>query len=95
VGHLCSFYHLLKGVFRWIEIKDAPVWAVFVLHPATPGVHFNATQGSHVQQTGFVFCHQVLAVAPIGFTPLALIVHASHPAKTFAEFDRTKRGNSK
>jgi tripartite-type tricarboxylate transporter receptor subunit TctC len=26
------------------------------------------------------------AVAPIGFTPLALIVHASHPAKTFAQF---------
>jgi len=27
-----------------------------------------------------------VAVAPIGFTPLALVVHASHPAKTFAEF---------
>jgi len=26
------------------------------------------------------------AVAPIGFTPLALIVHASHPAKSFAQF---------
>jgi tripartite-type tricarboxylate transporter receptor subunit TctC len=26
------------------------------------------------------------AVAPIGFTPLALIVHASHPAKTFTQF---------
>lgn len=26
------------------------------------------------------------AVAPIGFTPLTLIVHASHPAKTFAQF---------
>ena len=27
-----------------------------------------------------------VAVAPIGFTPLALVVHASHPAKTFAQF---------
>ncbi len=27
-----------------------------------------------------------VAVAPIGFTPLALIVHASHPAKTFQQF---------
>ena len=27
-----------------------------------------------------------VAVAPIGFTPLALVVHSSHPAKTFAEF---------
>jgi len=27
-----------------------------------------------------------VAVAPIGFTPLALVVHASHPAKNFAEF---------
>lgn len=27
-----------------------------------------------------------IAVAPIGFTPLALIVHASHPAKTFQQF---------
>jgi tripartite-type tricarboxylate transporter receptor subunit TctC len=27
-----------------------------------------------------------VAVAPIGFTPLALIVHSSHPAKTFAQF---------
>ncbi len=26
------------------------------------------------------------AVAPIGFTPLALIVHASHPAKNFSQF---------
>lgn len=26
------------------------------------------------------------AVAPIGFTPLALIVHSSHPAKTFSQF---------
>lgn len=26
------------------------------------------------------------AVAPIGFTPLTLIVHASHPAKSFAQF---------
>ncbi len=26
------------------------------------------------------------AVAPIGFTPLTLIVHASHPAKTFTQF---------
>lgn len=29
---------------------------------------------------------EFLAVAPIGFTPLTLIVHASHPAKTFAQF---------
>lgn len=27
-----------------------------------------------------------VAVAPIGFTPLALIVHASHPAKTLTQF---------
>lgn len=27
-----------------------------------------------------------LAVAPIGFTPLTVMVHASHPAKTLAEF---------
>ncbi|MFD0667611.1 Bug family tripartite tricarboxylate transporter substrate binding protein [Ramlibacter sp. MAHUQ-53] len=27
-----------------------------------------------------------VAVAPIGFTPLTLVVHASHPAKTFAQF---------
>ena len=27
-----------------------------------------------------------VAVAPIGFTPLALIVHNAHPAKTFAQF---------
>ena len=27
-----------------------------------------------------------VAVAPIGFTPLALVVHASHPAKNFAQF---------
>jgi tripartite-type tricarboxylate transporter receptor subunit TctC len=27
-----------------------------------------------------------VAVAPIGFTPLCLVVHASHPAKTFAQF---------
>jgi tripartite-type tricarboxylate transporter receptor subunit TctC len=27
-----------------------------------------------------------VAVAPIGFTPLALIVHSSHPAKSFAQF---------
>ncbi len=27
-----------------------------------------------------------VAVAPIGFTPLALIVHASHPAKTFEQY---------
>ena len=27
-----------------------------------------------------------LAVAPIGFTPLTLIVHSSHPAKNFAQF---------
>jgi tripartite-type tricarboxylate transporter receptor subunit TctC len=26
------------------------------------------------------------AVAPIGFTPLALIVHSSHPAKSFSQF---------
>jgi tripartite-type tricarboxylate transporter receptor subunit TctC len=26
------------------------------------------------------------AVAPIGFTPLALIVHTSHPAKSFSQF---------
>lgn len=26
------------------------------------------------------------AVAPIGFTPLTLVVHASHPAKTFTQF---------
>jgi tripartite-type tricarboxylate transporter receptor subunit TctC len=26
------------------------------------------------------------AVAPIGFTPLTLLVHASHPAKTFTQF---------
>lgn len=31
---------------------------------------------------------EFIAVAPIGFTPLALIVHASHPAKTFADFLR-------
>lgn len=27
-----------------------------------------------------------VAVAPIGFTPLTLIVHASHPAKTFEQY---------
>lgn len=27
-----------------------------------------------------------VAIAPIGFTPLTLIVHASHPARTFGEF---------
>ncbi len=27
-----------------------------------------------------------VAVAPIGFTPLAFVVHASHPAKTLAQF---------
>lgn len=27
-----------------------------------------------------------VAVAPIGFTPLTLVVHASHPAKTFAQY---------
>ena len=27
-----------------------------------------------------------VAVAPIGFTPLALVVHASNPAKTFEQF---------
>lgn len=27
-----------------------------------------------------------VAVAPIGFTPLTLLVHASHPAKTFTQF---------
>lgn len=27
-----------------------------------------------------------VAVAPIGFPPLALVVHASHPAKTFEQF---------
>ena len=27
-----------------------------------------------------------VAIAPIGFTPLTLVVHASHPAKTFAQF---------
>jgi len=27
-----------------------------------------------------------VAVAPIGFTPLALVVHASHPARTFTQF---------
>lgn len=27
-----------------------------------------------------------VAVAPIGFTPLGLIVHSSHPAKSFAQF---------
>lgn len=26
------------------------------------------------------------AVAPIGFTPLALVVHSSHPAKSFSQF---------
>jgi tripartite-type tricarboxylate transporter receptor subunit TctC len=31
------------------------------------------------------------AVAPIGFTPLALVVHASHPAKTFAQFLQSAR----
>jgi tripartite-type tricarboxylate transporter receptor subunit TctC len=27
-----------------------------------------------------------VAIAPIGFTPLAFVVHASHPAKTLAQF---------
>ena len=27
-----------------------------------------------------------VSIVPIGFTPLAFIVHASHPAKTFAQF---------
>lgn len=27
-----------------------------------------------------------VAIAPIGFTPLTLVVHASHPAKSFAQF---------
>lgn len=27
-----------------------------------------------------------VAIAPIGFTPLALVVHASHPARSFAQF---------
>lgn len=35
------------------------------------------------------------AVAPIGFTPLALTVHASHPAKTFEEFVEMARKASK
>lgn len=29
---------------------------------------------------------EFVAVAPIGFTPLALVVHASNPAKTFEQF---------
>lgn len=29
---------------------------------------------------------EFVAVAPIGFTPLALIVHASHPARSFVQF---------
>lgn len=29
---------------------------------------------------------EFVAIAPIGFTPLALLVHASHPAKSFADF---------
>jgi tripartite-type tricarboxylate transporter receptor subunit TctC len=29
---------------------------------------------------------EFVAVAPIGFTPLALVVHASNPAQTFAQF---------
>jgi tripartite-type tricarboxylate transporter receptor subunit TctC len=36
-----------------------------------------------------------VAVAPIGFTPLALTVHASHPAKTFEEFVEMARKASK
>ncbi|MCY7308613.1 MAG: tripartite tricarboxylate transporter substrate binding protein [Rhodoferax sp.] len=32
-----------------------------------------------------------VAVAPIGFTPLALVVHASHPAKTFEQFLQVAR----
>lgn len=27
-----------------------------------------------------------VSIAPIGFTPLAIMVHATHPAKTFAQF---------
>jgi tripartite-type tricarboxylate transporter receptor subunit TctC len=29
---------------------------------------------------------EFVAVAPIGFTPLALVVHASHPARNFGQF---------
>ena len=32
-----------------------------------------------------------VAVAPIGFPPLALVVHASHPAKTFDQFLKMAR----
>jgi tripartite-type tricarboxylate transporter receptor subunit TctC len=32
-----------------------------------------------------------LAVAPLGFTPLSVIVHATHPARTFAEFQALAR----
>lgn len=38
---------------------------------------------------------EFVAVAPIGFTPLALTVHASHPAKTFEQFVQLARQASK
>jgi tripartite-type tricarboxylate transporter receptor subunit TctC len=38
---------------------------------------------------------EFVAVAPIGFTPLALTVHASHPAKTFEEFVELARKAAK
>jgi tripartite-type tricarboxylate transporter receptor subunit TctC len=34
---------------------------------------------------------EFVAVAPLGFTPLSLTVHASHPARTIAEFQQLAR----
>ena len=44
-----------------------------------------------LKQTPYDARKDFVAVAPIGFPPIALVVHASHPAKTFEQFLKMAR----